>query len=49
MKRDYGFTFWDGLQLLFLGLKLRGDIDWSWFAVLSPMFLIALFSKIGNE
>lgn len=28
--------FLPGLTLLFIGLKLTGTIDWSWFWVLSP-------------
>ena len=30
-------TFFDGLQLLLIGLKLGGAIDWSWWAVMSPL------------
>lgn len=36
-----GFSFFDGLQLLFIGLKLTGFITWSWWLVASP-FLAAL-------
>jgi hypothetical protein len=38
------------LTLLFIGLKLSGHIDWSWFWVLSPtlipliLFLVAVFA-----
>ena len=28
------------LTLLFLGLKLAGSIDWSWWWVLSPLWLL---------
>ena len=31
------------LALLFIGLKLTGHIDWSWFWVLSPLWLKILF------
>ena len=31
--------FLDGLTLLFIGLKLTGYIDWSWFWVLSPILI----------
>ena len=42
-SRKNQFTFIDGLQLLFIGLKLRGDIDWLWALVLLPIgTLIAL-------
>lgn len=27
------------LQILFIGLKLTGFIDWNWFLVLSPFLL----------
>ena len=41
-----GVDFVDVLTLLFIGLKLTGTIDWSWWWVLSPMwisFSVALF------
>lgn len=42
MKKD-GVGFKVGLcellTLLFIGLKLTGFIDWSWFWVLSPIFI----------
>lgn len=31
-----GFSFFDGLQLLLIGLKLTGFITWSWWLVASP-------------
>ena len=31
------------LALLFIGLKLTGHIDWSWFWVLSPLYSRILF------
>lgn len=30
-------TFWGWLLILFIGLKLTGFIDWSWFLVLGPI------------
>ena len=36
-----GITFVGALQVLFIGLKLAGVIDWSWWLVFSP-FLIEL-------
>ena len=36
-----GFSFFDGLQLLFIGLKLTGFITWSWWLVASP-FLVTM-------
>ncbi len=41
MKEHRGFNFIDGLQLLFIGLKLRGDIDWSWWTVFIPFIVVA--------
>ena len=34
-----GMNFLHGLTLLFIGLKLTENIDWSWFWVVSPMYL----------
>ena len=31
------------LALLFIGLKLTGFIDWSWWWVLSPIWIIMAF------
>ena len=41
---DFGrpLTFWDGLQLLFIGLKLAGAIDWRWFWVFAPTWIMIL-------
>jgi hypothetical protein len=38
------FSFLHALTLLFIALKLTGHIDWSWFAVVSP---IAIPMTIG--
>lgn len=32
--------FWEMLTLLFVGLRLAHQIDWSWFLVLSPYIAI---------
>jgi hypothetical protein len=42
-----GFTGW--LTILFIGLKLTGQITWSWWWVLSPLWISALivFGIIG--
>ena len=32
-------TFYGMLLILFLGLKLSGNIDWNWFLVFSPIIL----------
>ena len=39
-------TFWDGLQLLFIGLKLTGAIDWRWFWVFAPTWITVLVMVI---
>lgn len=33
-----GITFLGALAVLFIGLKLAGVIDWSWWAVLLPLW-----------
>jgi hypothetical protein len=37
MKNNNGIGFVGLLTILFIGLKLTGYIDWSWFWVLSPI------------
>lgn len=34
-----GVTFLGMLGLLFIGLKLTGSIDWSWWWVLAPLWI----------
>jgi MFS family permease len=34
------------LALLFIGLKLTGHITWSWWWVLSPFWVTALFALV---
>lgn len=46
-------TFLFSLQILFIGLKLAGKIDWSWWLVFLPLiiyflFIFAVFSLIGG-
>lgn len=54
-----GITFWGALQVLFIGLKLVGVIDWSWPVVLLPAilegviilvlaFIVAIFKALGR-
>lgn len=38
-KTNSGLSFFSILTLIFITLKLTGYITWSWFWVLSPMFL----------
>lgn len=34
-----GMSFIEGLQLLFIGLKLANVINWSWWWVFSPTWI----------
>ena len=34
-----GLTFWGALQVLFIGLKLTGNIDWPWWQVFLPIII----------
>lgn len=41
---NYGGIGFSGLlTVLFIGLKLTDKIDWSWWWVLSPLWISALF------
>jgi len=37
--RNSGNFFAEALTVLFIGLKLTGQIDWSWWWVLSPLWI----------
>jgi hypothetical protein len=39
MKENISSLFMVLLTTLFVGLKLTGNIDWSWWWVLSPLWL----------
>lgn len=39
-----GISFIGGLTLLFIGLKLTGVINWSWWWVLAPAWIAAAIS-----
>ena len=45
-----GIGFVGLLQILFIGLKLTGHIDWTWLWVLSPIWIagsiVAVFAAI---
>ena len=41
---NLGIGFFGLLTLLFIGLKLTGYIDWSWWWVLSPLVLSVISS-----
>lgn len=38
-----GIGFLGGLQLIFITLKLIDQINWSWFWVLSPIWIVGSF------
>ena len=41
-----GIGFGGALTILFIGLKLGEVIDWSWWWVLSPIWIILLIALI---
>jgi len=41
--------FPQALTLLFIGLRLTGHIDWSWWWVLSPMIILIVGSVIRDK
>ena len=41
-----GISFLGLLTVLFIGLKLTGVIEWSWFWILAPMLLPISFALI---
>jgi len=41
-KYNVSYRGIDNLQLLFIGLKLTGYINWSWWLVLAPLWISAL-------
>lgn len=43
-NQDDSINIWQGLFLLFLGLKLCDKIDWSWWWVFSPIWIIFVFN-----
>lgn len=49
MKKSSSVGFFDLLALLFIGLKLAGFIDWSWWWVLSPFVLSFLTYCIDRD
>lgn len=44
-------SFIDLLQLLFIYLKLHGDIDWPWWCIMLPFisFLLLVIIKAGGS
>ena len=45
-RNDGGVGFCGLLTVLFIGLKLTGLITWSWWWVLSPIWIVALLVLI---
>lgn len=43
MGKSGGIGFVGALTVLFIGLKLAGFIDWSWWWILSPIWISILF------
>lgn len=41
-----GVGFFGLLTILFIGLKLTGYIDWSWFWVLAPIWISILIGAV---
>lgn len=41
-----GIDFTGALTILFVGLKLGHVIDWSWWWVLSPLWIAAAFAVL---
>ena len=44
--KTVGLGFVDALTLLFIALKLTGQIDWNWFWVLSPIWISISFLAV---
>ena len=44
--KNVGLGFVDALTLLFIALKLTGQIDWNWFWVLSPIWISISFLAV---
>lgn len=42
-------TFLQGLQLLFIGLKLCGKIDWNWGLIMIPIFVDYVLYELRKE
>lgn len=51
-KKLSGMGIADYLLLIFITLKLIGEIDWSWWWIMSPMWgsiIIATFLKLTDK
>jgi len=57
--QNKSISFWGLLIILFVGLKLTGNITWSWWWILSPLWismaviliivLVVIFLKILSK
>jgi len=43
---NYGINFTSLLTILFIALKLMGYINWSWWWVLSPVWISAIITVL---
>ena len=46
LKKSNPISIGGMLFILFLGLKLTGNIDWNWFIIFSPIILNVIFRSI---
>ena len=47
LNLTYGINFIEVLAILFIGLKLAGIITWSWWWILSPIWIEFLYGFIS--
>ena len=45
-RNGTGLGFFSILALIFITLKLTDNIDWSWWWVLSPLWISAIFTVV---
>ena len=46
VRSPRGINFVEGMQLMLIGLKLAGFIDWSWYVVLSPLIVEGVLALV---
>lgn len=46
VRSPRGITFVEGMQIMLIGLKLAGFIDWSWYVVLSPLIVEGVLALV---
>jgi hypothetical protein len=47
-KYTEGLTITDLLLVLFIGLKITHQIDWSWWWVMSPLRITAIIAAVAG-